>query len=149
MRSDEHRSLAGGGELHVVTRLGQRVVRDRAEPVRGCIGAGEDAEHARHGLRARGIDRADARVRVGRADDRRVGLSVEMEVVAEAAAPGDEPRILRARARLADRPEARGVDEDVAVVHRGVLHTSRFAGGRWRSNLAQPTRVYGNYNLDG
>ncbi len=135
MRPDEQRSLARGGELHVVTRLGQRVVGDRAEPVRGGVGAGEDAEHARHGFGARGIDRDDARVRVGRADHRRAGLSVEMEVVAEAAAPGDEPRILRAHARLADRLEARRVDEDAAVVHRGFLHTSRFAGGRWRSTL--------------
>jgi hypothetical protein len=62
-------------------------------PVRGSVGAGEDAEHARRGFRARGIDRDDARVRMGaKPDHRRAGLSIEMEVVAEAAAPGDEPR---------------------------------------------------------
>ena len=77
-------------------RLGQRVVRDGGQPVGEAVGAAEDAEHARHRLGARRIDAEDARVRMGRAHHRRVGLAVEVEIVAEAAAAGDEPLVLLA-----------------------------------------------------
>ena len=52
--------------------------------------------------RARRVDRDDARMRMGRAHHRRIGLAVEIEIVGEAALAGDEPRVLLARHRLAD-----------------------------------------------
>ena len=107
MRADEHRAAAGRGELHVVFGLRQRIVRNGLEPIGRAIGAGEDAEHARHRFCPRRIDRDDARMRIRRAHHRRIGLAVESEIVGEAAIAGDEPRIFLARHRLADEAEAR------------------------------------------
>ena len=46
--------------------------------------------------------RTDARVRVRRADELRVGLARQVEVVAVAPAAGDQPRVFLARHRLAE-----------------------------------------------
>ena len=106
MRPDEDLAAARAGELHVVARFGQRIVRDGAEFVGRAIGAGVDAEHAGQ-LERRGlVDRDDARMGVRRAHHRRLRLAGKTEIVGEAALPGDEPRVLVARHGLADEAEA-------------------------------------------
>ena len=106
MRADEDLAAAGPGELHVVARLRQRIVRDGAEVVGRAIGAGEHAEHAGHRQRARLVDRDDARMGVRRAHHRRVGLAGKTEIVGEAALADDQPRVFVARHGLADEAEA-------------------------------------------
>ena len=64
MRADEDLAAAGPGELHVVARLRQRIVRDGAEVVDLAIGAGEHPEHAGQRQRSGLVDRDDARVGV-------------------------------------------------------------------------------------
>ena len=77
-----------------------------AEPVGATVGAGEHAEHARHHLGARRIDAENARVRMLRTQHHRIGLALEAEVIAEAAASGCKPPVFIAGQRLADRAEA-------------------------------------------
>src|SRR5262249_2955661 len=88
-----------------------------------AVGAGEDAEHARHGLGPARVDGEDARVRVGRAQHHRVGLAIDAEIVAEASAAGGEPRVLLADDGLTDEAEAcfRGSRFLVEVGHHGRL----------------------------
>ena len=88
-----------------------------AEPVGQAVGAGEHAEHARHGLGARRIDAADAGMRMRGAHHYRIGLAVDAEVIAEAAMAGDEPRVLFARRGLADGLEIRLVHGDNFLLH--------------------------------
>ena len=123
MRADEDRAAAGAGELHVEFGLRQRIVRNGFELVGREIGAGEHAEHARHRLRRRSIDRDNARVRIGRAHHDRIGLAVEIEIVGEAAFAGDEPRVLGAGHGLADKAIA--VVRSSDVVHRILAKTFR------------------------
>src|SRR5262249_61756297 len=103
--------------------LGQRIVRNGSESVGEAVGAGEDAEHARHGLGARRVDAEDARVRMRGAQHHRVGLAVDAEIVAEAAAAGGEPRVLFAHDRLTAEAEAYlpGSRFLLEVGHRGRL----------------------------
>ena len=85
-------AAAGAVQLHVELGLGQRIVRDRAEPVGEAVGAGEHAEHARHRLGARGVDPTDAGVRVRRAHHRGIGLARRtLKSSLEAAPPGPAP----------------------------------------------------------
>ena len=108
VRADEDLAAAGGVQLHVVFGLRQRIVRNGGEPVGAAIGAGEHAEHARHRLGARRIDAENARMRMRRAHHHRIGLALEAEIVAEAAASGGEPLVFLAGDRLADRAEVGG-----------------------------------------
>ena len=101
MRADEDLAAAGPGELHVVARLRQRIVRDGAEAVGLAIGAGEHAEHAGQRQRSGLVDRDDARMGVRRAHHRRVGLPGKIEIVGEAALADDQPRVFVARHGLA------------------------------------------------
>ena len=50
MRTDENRAAARRGKLHVVFGLRQRIVRNGFEVVGRAVGAGVNAEHARHRL---------------------------------------------------------------------------------------------------
>ena len=117
MRPDEHRAAARRAELHVVFGRRHRRVRDRLEPVGANVRAGEHAEHAGHRFGLRGVDAHDARVRVRRAHHRRVGLSVEAEVVGEAALAGEQPLIFLAAQRLADGVEGGAVRNLDVFVH--------------------------------
>src|SRR5581483_1382005 len=76
-------------------------LRDRVHPLEH-LAAGEDAEDARQRLGARGVDRADARVRERAAQDGRVGHAGKLHIVDELPPPGDEAGVRRARNRLAD-----------------------------------------------
>ncbi len=66
------------------------------------LGPGEDGEHARHRLRVAHVDALDERVGVRRADERRIGLTRQGDVVAVAAAAGDQAAVLRAADGPAD-----------------------------------------------
>src|SRR5207244_10405196 len=68
-------------------------------------------------LRARRLDRLDARVRVHRTDHEGARLPRQIDIIAEAAGAGDEPRIFLAANRRADSHAV-----------RCTLHVS--AGGR-------------------
>src|SRR5262245_44801037 len=129
MRADEDRTATGSMQLHVVFGLRQWIVGNGNKPVGEAVGAGEDAEHARHRLGARGIDGENARVRVRGTQHYRIALTLDAEIVAEEAASGDEPLILLARDRLADRAEAR-------VRQRGFLVEVGHRTGQ-RSDLAK------------
>src|SRR5260370_38615784 len=106
MRADEDGAAARGTELHVVFGLRQRIVRDRGEIVGQAVGAGEDAEHARQRAGARRVDAANAGMGMGRADHRRIGLMRELEIVAEAALPGEKRLVLGAARGLSYEAEA-------------------------------------------
>src|SRR5258707_12043253 len=123
VRADEERAAARGMQLHVVFGLGRRIVRNGAKPVGEAVGAGEAAEPPGHRRGPPRIDAEDARVRMRGAQHHRAGLAVDAEIVAEAAATGDEPRVLLAHEGLADEAEAHfpGVRFLVEVGHRGRL----------------------------
>jgi hypothetical protein len=94
---------------HPVRRLLHRRAVDAGdEPAAGEavhaleVRAGEDRDYARRGLRARGVDLADARVRVRRAQEIRVRLVRLVDVVGELSRAGEEADILLALDRLAD-----------------------------------------------
>ena len=71
--------------------------------VRGDVGAGHHADHARQRERCRGIDRADARVRERRAHDRRAAdVRQRIEVVDEPALAAQQGVVLDAQRRAAD-----------------------------------------------
>ena len=55
----------------------------------------------------RGVDRADARMRMRRAQEHAVGLAVHHDVVGVAAGAGQEARVFAAPQRLADRADGR------------------------------------------
>ena len=120
MRADENRAAARRGKLHVVFGLRQRIVRNGFEVVGRAIGAGVNAEHARHRFRPRRIDGDDTRVRIRRTHHRRIGLAIDIEIVGEAAPAGDEPLVLLARHGLADEAVA-GLVRPCFIVHRSSL----------------------------
>ena len=124
VRADEDGAAAGRVQLHVELGFRQRVVRNGGEFFRETIGAGEHREHAFHFLRARRVDVADARVRIRRAHHRRVGLPLEQEVVAELAAAGDQPLVLRPPDRFSDEAE-------VGLVHRCCPYGQTVASSGW------------------
>ena len=107
--ADQHRPAVRqrGPRRHEHRRAVAALARDhRAERAvfRGRpIGAGEHREHARHLLRRAHVDRADARMRVGRAQDMGMSEARQVEIVGIAPPPREEPRILGARHRLAQR----------------------------------------------
>jgi hypothetical protein len=107
MRSLKDRGAAGPRQLHVVARLGQRVVLNGFKAVGLAVGAGVDAEHAGHRQHRGLVDTYDARMRVRRAHHRRVSLTRIVEVVAELALAGNQPRVFGARHRLADETKCR------------------------------------------
>jgi hypothetical protein len=107
-------------------------VRNGAQAFGEAIGAGEDAKHAGQRFGARGVDGADARMRVRGAHHHRIGLAVETEIVAEAAAAGGEAGVLLAHDRLADETEALRSRRLVEVRHRHAREISTIAGGRRR-----------------
>jgi len=123
VRADEERPAAGGLQLHVVFGLGQRIVGDGGKPVGEAVGASEDAEHPRHCRGPPRVDAEDARVRMRGAQHHRIGLALDAEIVAEAAAAGGEPRVLLAHDRLTDEAEAHvpGSRFLLEVGHRGRL----------------------------
>ncbi len=90
-----------------VPRLDQPAAGQAADLVGGHVGAGEDAGDPRGLPRRRGVDAADARVRVRRAQDVGVELVGPVDVVGVAAVAGDEAPVLLA-------PEARA---DAALGH--------------------------------
>ena len=66
------------------------------------IGAGQHAEHAGRGLRLRGIDAPDARMRVRRMTSDAVALVRQVDVVDIATAAGEEALVLDPAHRLTD-----------------------------------------------
>jgi hypothetical protein len=90
-------------ELDVGRRLHRdRRVRDRLDAVGLRVDGGEHREHARHRARLGGVDRADARMSVRRAHERRVGLPRQADVVAEPPAAGEQAEVFLAAERLTD-----------------------------------------------
>ena len=66
------------------------------------VGAGVDAEHARHAFRGRDVDPLDDAVGVAAANHHRIGLARKLDVVGVAAMPTHQRGVLGARHRLAD-----------------------------------------------
>jgi hypothetical protein len=102
------RRVAVRGSVAVGQRdVGRRLHRDRhvrhvLEPVGRHVGAGQHGEHARHGARRRRVNAGDARMRVRGAHEHRIGLSGQVDVVAVAAAAGEQAPVFLAVQRLAD-----------------------------------------------
>ena len=95
-------SLRRGEHGRAVRALPLQRHRHRAEAVAGHVRPGEDGEHAGRAQRRRGVDPADARVRVHRADDHRVGLARQIDVGVEAAFAANEADVLEALDALPD-----------------------------------------------
>ena len=93
----------------------------------GQVGAGEDVDDAGRLLRRVELDRADARVRMRRAQEHAVGLARQHDVVGVLAVAGEEAPVLAPAQALADRVLGR-VGNLVHVAH-GVLLRPRRA---WR-----------------
>ena len=97
--ADVARDVDGGGVVHDA-RPERRAERAR---VRGHVGARHDADHARQRERRGGVDRADARVREGRAHDRRAaGVGQRVEVVDEPALAAQQRVVLDSQRWAAD-----------------------------------------------
>ena len=96
------------GEQRVLRLLHRRAVDAGDQPAAGQaahrrgVGAGEDVEHAGGRLRGGDVDRPDAGVRIGRAQEVGVGLALEGDVVGVLAVAGQEAVVLAAADRLAD-----------------------------------------------
>src|SRR5215470_2245005 len=73
-----------------------------ANLILGGVRAGENGKAARRGQRGRSIDRLQARVRVWRAHEHRVGLARAIDVIGILALAGDEAVILLAPDGSAD-----------------------------------------------
>ena len=84
----QRHDLAGHRQRRV--RRVDRHRRARGPQVRRHV----DAHHAGQPARRRHVDRADARVRVGRSQHRRVQAPGHAEIVHELPRPGDQPRVL-------------------------------------------------------
>ena len=79
-----------------------RTVGERPDAVGHGVRAGEHREHAGGGARGRRLDAPDVGVRVGRADEARVDLAGDVDVVAVAAVAHEQTRVVLAKDRLAD-----------------------------------------------
>jgi hypothetical protein len=121
VRPDEHRAAARAGQLHVELGRGDRRVRDRLDAIGDAVGTRQHREHARHCLCCGRLDADDARVRMRRAHHRGVGLAFDGKVVGEAALAGQQPGVLLAAERLADRAERRAGGELRLIVHGGLM----------------------------
>src|SRR3989449_3990815 len=91
-----------------------RAVRDGAQAIGGGVGAREHRDHPRHRQGARAVDASEARVRVRRTDQARVGLAGDVDVVAVAPRTRDEARVFAAADGLAEALTGRagaGVEE--------------------------------------
>src|SRR5262245_33183113 len=106
VRPDEDLAAPWGGQLHVISRLRNGTVRDGAEAVGKAIGATEHTQYAGHGKGRRRVDTEDLRMRMGRANYRGIGLSLDAEIVAEAAFAGQQPNVLLAQEGLPDSAHA-------------------------------------------
>src|SRR5262249_59314820 len=116
--------------VDVVFGLRQWIVGDGGKSVGKAIDAGEHAKHPRHRFGLHSVDAEDAGVRVRGAQHYRIALALDAEIVAEEAASGDEPLVLLARDRLADRAEARVCQRDFLVE---VAHRRLGSAAAWRS----------------
>ena len=96
--------------------------RDRAVARGGVIGAGQHRQHARHDGGRGGVDRADVRMRMGRAQEMRAHRPRRGDVINIASAARQQPPILGPRDRIAY----------VERTHR--------ASPDWRSGVAAPER---------
>ena len=94
VRRREHRRAVGAFAL--------KRHRRRAETVRGDVVAGEDRKHAGRCDRSYGIDGADRRMRVRRAQDVGVRLAGQVHVVDEASLAAEEARVLEPLDGLTD-----------------------------------------------
>ena len=99
---DVERRAVGALERHFVWIRRHRPMRHRLEPVRDEIRARQHGEHTRARQRGRRIDAHDARMRVRRADHRRVRLAGKVDVVRVTPGAGDQARIFPTTYRLAD-----------------------------------------------
>ena len=88
----------------------------------GQVGAGEDGDDARRRLRLRGVDRADRRVRVRRAQEVRMRLPRHRHVVGVLARARQEARVFLAQHRLADHAGKAG---RIVRAHRRLLFAHR------------------------
>src|SRR5262249_42027354 len=80
---------------------GPRAVRDRLHAIRRGLDAREHRDHAGRGEGGHGHDAIDARMRVRGAHEARVDLTRPADVVAAAAAAGEQARVLLAEDVLA------------------------------------------------
>ena len=108
-RQQHLRRVAVLGAVAVLQRdIGRRLHRERG--VRhgvkavGCnVGAGQHRQHAGHGARRRRVDRDDARVRVRRAHEHRIGLTRQAQIIAVAAGAAEQAQVFLASERFSDR----------------------------------------------
>ena len=102
MRRDRDRGAVAVVQHDIGRVAGSGEVRNARETVGAGVLPGQDREHAGHGARFGNIDGSDQRMRVRGAQHRAIGLVRKIEIVAVAAAPGQEAQILLAAYRVSD-----------------------------------------------
>ena len=102
MWCDEEQRAIAALQRHLMWVARHRAVRDRAQAVGGRIAAGQNREYAWRVDRRCDVDPGDPGVRVRRAQDVRVGLPRQAEIVRLPASAHQQTRILAPRNRFAD-----------------------------------------------
>ena len=133
VRRHVRRRSIGVLKLDVDGMAGPHRMRDRPQSIGEHVAAGQHCKNARCSHRRSNIDRSNVRVRVQRTEHHRVGLAGHVDVVAVAAASGQQAQIFPAAYRLAD-PCADGNSE--------TSYPPRLARawrmGAWRSSVTPP-----------
>ncbi len=83
-----------GGDRRIHQEARQWQIRDRAKTTGAHVVADIGAKHAGSGARRLQVDPVDDPVRDGRADERRVHLARQIEIIGEASGTGEQPAIL-------------------------------------------------------
>src|SRR6266705_717210 len=99
--SPTNRALSAGSGKCGAMKISEPV-RNGFQSVRQEVRAGEDGEDAGRCERLRRVDSRDARMRVRRAHHSGVGLTGEVDVVAEASTAGEQARVLLTEDRHPD-----------------------------------------------
>ena len=106
LRADKDRAAARTGQFHVIAGLRHRVVRDRREPVSGAIASCKDADDPGQPRRLLLLDPEDTGVRIWRTHNGHIGLARQREIIAEAAAAGQQALVFLAAQRPANCAKA-------------------------------------------
>ena len=94
MGRDEDLGAVAAAQRNLVRIHGHGTMRNGPKAVGQGVPTRQDGDHPRPLQRAADVDADDAGVRVWRADDAGIGLTGEVDVVAEPALAGKEPRVL-------------------------------------------------------
>ncbi len=110
MRCDRHCRTVAVRQHDVGRRAGSGQMGNPLEAIGQRVRPGQHRKHAGHGTRGFAINAADQRMGMRRAHRSAIGLAREIEIVAVAAAAGEEAQILLAAYRVSDACVHDGLD---------------------------------------